>query len=359
MTALNPVITDLAMQAQAAVDWTARVGLLETVPRRLGTDDRQAAYNAIARAAYVGELTVGYEFVTWLPRFEEAPFKSAYDLAHARTQGFRSVLPADLLACLSAAPRTLVIFRTILGLTRAEFAAAVSDYTNVEISDSPIKTLEEGGRPRRRDAVLDAIAHTVHLMMTAVPTPGAGLTSKREKMDTRQGWESVQQAAEGGVSYWEYLHHRHYGGAFRQLQDAGSEEKAGTLESLTRELLESVGAMSICYASARQNKEEVMKRFRIRLDATPDFTVYDGDRISALIECKESSDPGTAANEADRFSKLRAEADKLRVPLFAVVDGRGWRRTMDALGPVLRATDGRVFTRRTLSGLVTLPPFGQ
>jgi hypothetical protein len=35
--------------------------------------------------------------------------------------------------------------------------------------------------------------------------------------------------------------------------------------------------------------------------------------------------------------------------LFAVLGGIGWRRTADALGPVIRDTDGRTFTLATLA----------
>lgn len=37
--------------------------------------------------------------------------------------------------------------------------------------------------------------------------------------------------------------------------------------------------------------------------------------------------------------------------------GLGWRRTQDALGPVVRDTDGRVFTVQTLPEMMTVEPF--
>ena len=41
---------------------------------------------------------------------------------------------------------------------------------------------------------------------------------------------------------------------------------------------------------------------------------------------------------------------------FAVLGGLGWTRTSDALGPVVRDTDGRVFTIPTLREIVTVQP---
>lgn len=45
------------------------------------------------------------------------------------------------------------------------------------------------------------------------------------------------------------------------------------------------------------------------------------------------------------------------IPLFAVLAGLGWTRTSDALGPVVREADGRVFTIPTLREMLTVQPF--
>jgi hypothetical protein len=64
--------------------------------------------------------------------------------------------------------------------------------------------------------------------------------------------------------------------------------------------------------------------------------------------------------EASRFNSLRAEAARLGgVPVFAVLSGLGWRRARDALGPVVRDTDGRIFTIANLSEMLSADPFPQ
>jgi hypothetical protein len=86
---------------------------------------------------------------------------------------------------------------------------------------------------------------------------------------------------------------------------------------------------------------------------------FDANRsLRAILECKQANDGGTARDKAARFSALRRESQRLGgVPVFAILAGLGWRRTADALGPVIRDTDGRVFTIKTLDSMLTVDPF--
>ncbi len=80
--------------------------------------------------------------------------------------------------------------------------------------------------------------------------------------------------------------------------------------------------------------------------------------LRAVLECKAANDGGTARDKAARFRSLRSEATRLGgVPLFAVLGGIGWARTSDALGPVVRDTDGRVFSISNLKEMLTVEPF--
>lgn len=82
------------------------------------------------------------------------------------------------------------------------------------------------------------------------------------------------------------------------------------------------------------------------------------DSLRAILECKGTNDGGTARDKAARFGALRAESTRLGgIPVFAMLGGVGWRRTGDALGPVVRDTDGRVFTMATLAEMLTVEPF--
>ena len=103
----------------------------------------------------------------------------------------------------------------------------------------------------------------------------------------------------------------------------------------------------------------IARKFSLTLKPAPDFVIHDPDgMLRAILECKQVNDGGTARDKAARFAALRGEAMRLGgVPVFAVLAGLGWTRTMDALGPVIRDTDGRVFTAANLQLMIATDPF--
>ncbi len=154
-----------------------------------------------------------------------------------------------------------------------------------------------------------------------------------------------------------FLHQRHFGGAFRQLLDATSAQRGNLLEDAVESLLTEVGLQFIRTGS--QDQEQIARRFSVTVRPAPDFVVFDGaDALRAILECKGANDGGTARDKAARYAALRGESQRLGgVPLFAVLAGLGWKRTADALGPVVRDTDGRVFTLPTLREMLEVQPF--
>jgi len=59
-----------------------------------------------------------------------------------------------------------------------------------------------------------------------------------------------------------------------------------------------------------------------------------------------------------RLRRVRDESIRLGgIPLLAVLGGIGWARVNDTLGPVIRDTDGRVFTLANLPEMLTVAPF--
>lgn len=97
----------------------------------------------------------------------------------------------------------------------------------------------------------------------------------------------------------------------------------------------------------------------MRVAPAPDFVVYDeNETLRAMLECKGANDGGTARDKALRFARLKQESVRLNgVPLLAVLGGIGWARVNDTLGPVVRDTDGRVFTLANLGDMLTVAPF--
>jgi len=106
------------------------------------------------------------------------------------------------------------------------------------------------------------------------------------------------------------------------------------------------------------NQDEIVDRFNISVRPAPDFVIYDRHgSLRGMLECKLINNGGTARDKAGQWTLLRAEADQLGgPPVFAALAGLGWTRTKDALGPVIRDCDGRVFTLTTLSEMRTVDP---
>jgi hypothetical protein len=353
---------DVAMAAAQAVTWDARIAVIRQIPERFGIAAHQEIYSTIARRVYVPSLAPDFAYVHWRDDYELEPFRGAYEQAFELTQGFQRVDVPALTDALRSAPETLRVFRLILGFTAQEFAAAtrlVSDAVGTEpLSVSTVRNIESGTSPKPLLAA--CCASVIHLAMTNRLFPGAGpqeLRLKTEKPDTEAGWETIRQFASGGVPLPVFLHQRLYGGAFRQLLDATSSKRGDILEDAVEALFVSHAVPFIRTGS--NNQEEIANRFSLTVKPAPDFVLFDKfGTLRAILECKGANDGGTARDKAARFRALRAEAARLGgIPLFAVLAGLGWTRTADALGPVVRDTDGRVFTIPTLPDMLTVQPF--
>jgi len=357
-----PDIDTLVKAVLTAESWDARVALVRKIPEHFGTAQHQDVYAAIAQQVYVPNLAPDFAYIHWVADYEVEPLETAYAAAHDLTKGFGTVDRDTLTATLRQTPGTLRVFRLLLGLTTQEFAATTQIVMELEdglkaLGNSRVKGIE-GGR-----AVGDAEARTcaavIDLGMAGAlfTAPPGELKSKLDKPDTAAGWDTVRQYAEGGVPLAIFLHQRYYGGAFRQLLDATSTKRGDIIEDAVEQAFTANGIPHIRTGS--HNQAEITQRFGITVTPAPDFVVFDtGETLRALLECKGANDGGTARDKAGRFGLLRTESGRLGgVPLFAVLAGLGWTRTRDALGPVVRDTDGRTFTIPSLEEMLTVQPF--
>ena len=105
-----------------AESWTRRIHQIRLVPQRHGTGQHGAIYAAVARALYMPHLAPDFAYIHEAPFYEPAHFFQAYDAADRLTTGFTRVTEADLVEALTQSPGTLLVFRTLLGLTKEEFA---------------------------------------------------------------------------------------------------------------------------------------------------------------------------------------------------------------------------------------------
>lgn len=357
-----PTVDESVQAVLDAPSWDARVARIRLVPQDHGTGDQPAIYAAIARAGYVPHLAPDFAYIHEAPFYELPYFEEVYSATAAATENFTRTALADLAQVLQSDPRSLLVFRTVLGLTKSEFAhstaLAAEAVGGVGVSAGKVDGMERKGTALSADEA-EVIATTISQVMakTLFGEPPGEVKSKQSKPDTIDGWSTVHRLADEGVPYAMLLHQRHYGGAFRQVLDATSTLRGDLIEDAVEALF--VGANVPYVRTGSHNQAEIAERFEIRVTPAPDFVVFDGsDTLRAMLECKGASDGGTARDKALRFQRLKEESVRLGgVPLLAVLGGMGWARVNDTLGPVVRDTDGRVFTLATLPEMLTVSPF--
>lgn len=339
-----------------------RVARMRLIPQHHGTSEHAAIHAAVAREVYVPQLAPDFAYIHEAPFYEREYFEEVYREAAGDTDNFQRVTADDLAAVIEADPRTLLAFRTIMGLTKEEFAhsttLAAGPLGLPPLSAGKVDAMERRGTATSADQARVA-AETLSQVMagTLFGDPPGELRSKQGKPDTAGGWSTVRDLAIGGVPYALFLHQRHYGGAFRQVLDATSSRRGDLIEDAVEALLRDSGVPYIRTGS--HNQGDIEARFEVRVTPAPDFVVFDeSDTLRAMLECKGTNNGGTARDKALRFERLRDESVRLGgIPLLAVLGGIGWARVNDTLGPVVRDTDGRVFTLATLPEMLTVSPF--
>ncbi|HXT68583.1 MAG TPA: hypothetical protein VN700_02440 [Vicinamibacterales bacterium] len=356
-------IDEAVSAVENAPAWDARVALVRQVPENFGTAAHQEVFSEIAKRIYVPHLAPDFAYIHWTGDYELAGFQTVYDRAHTLTAGFTRVSAAELQTVLETEPSTLRVFRTMLGLTPQEFAAAsiaIADREGIEpVGVGSVKGMESGSKSKNKTPLCAKVIDEAVRGVLFGSQPTSTLRPKTDKPDTLAGWDTIRAYAASGVPLAVFLHQRHYGGAFRQLLDATSTKRGDLLEDAVESALATAKLQFIRTGS--HNQAEIATRFGITIKPAPDFVVFStGDILKAILECKGANDGGTARDKASRFAALKGEATRLGgVPLFAVLAGLGWRRTADALGPVVRSTDGRVFTLPTLGEMLSVQPLSE
>lgn len=344
-----------------ASTWDERVARIRQVPQRHGTDEHAAIYAAVARQVYVPHLAPDFAYVHHSDFYELPLFETTYERASLATSAFTDVAPERLASVIQTDPTTLLVFRTITGLTKTEFAASTALVAEplglASLSAQKVDSMERNGSVTT-SAHAKVAARTIDQIMrgSLFGEPPGGLKSKQQKPDTADGWASVQEFAAKRVPYSLLLHQRHYGGAFRQVLDATSTLRGNLIEDAVEDLFIAHGVPHV--RTGAHNQAEVERRFEVAVRPAPDFVVFDSsDTVRGLLECKGANDGGTARDKALRYRTLKDEATRLGgIPLLAVLGGLGWTRVNDTLGPVVRDCDGRVFTIATLPEMLTVQP---
>ncbi|MBI3215374.1 MAG: hypothetical protein HYZ38_16215 [Mycobacterium sp.] len=349
----------------SAPTWEERVKRIRLVPQNHGIAEHAEIYATVARVLYVPNLAPDFAYIHEDGFYELPYFKQAYAAAHVATEGFTLVDIDELAQVIAANPRVLLPLRTIMGLTKTEFSHAsvlVAGPLGVPgLSASKVDSMERSASlTTAEQAKIAAGTLTAVIDGTLFGEPPGGLRSKQDKPDTEDGWNTIRQFASDGVPFETFLHQRHYGGAFRQILDATSTRRGDLIEDAVQEVFIENGIEFI--RTGATNQGEIAERFEIHVAPAPDFVVFKTqggtEVVRAMLECKTINDGGTARDKAPRFKNLREECTRLGgIPLLAVLGGMAWTRVNDTLGPVVRDTDGRVFSLSNLDEMLTVSPF--
>lgn len=345
-----------------AADWEALVRSQDVLDWRRALDEafalppaeREAALTAI-RPVYESRLAPQFHAVPWgASLHEREAFRAAYRSAHQLTTGFTKTGEAELTAALEADPRTLIVFRLILGYTIAELASALELLDVEGATRATLDALEHGRGTltEARRAVLAGVAKAVtqvierELFALDDALPPEDFKSRLDKIDTLEGWMSVQKAAAGGVDYADLLYERYVDGPWLAVRAAYSEKKGRLIEDAV------AGLLTEAQIGFDQAPDELVRKGL--LPSKPDFVLPNVEAPRVTLEAKGADDGGTARDKAARIVAVATAARARGWTPLAVIDGNGWKRR-DALVQTLEATRGLTFSLANLELILDVP----
>lgn len=253
-----PTVKETVDLISAAATWDERVNRIRQIAARHGTNDLPTIHAQVARRLYVPHLAPDYAYIPDAEFYGEAHFQAAYDLVARLTNDFAQVDPVHLATVIAAHPTTLLVLRTITGLSKSEFSATTILVAEViganAVSVNKVDSMERTGTATTA-AQAQVLAETVCRLIdrSLFGDAPAGWRVKQDKPDTSTKWEAVRNFAADGVPYSLYLHQRHYGGAWRQVLDATSVTR-GAMSSRMRWRHSSPQTVSRSSAPARTTR---------------------------------------------------------------------------------------------------------
>jgi len=289
--------------------------------------------------------------------FVEYPaFEHAYQRIKQATRDFAELDATCILETLKEAPLALIVLRTMLGFTPPEWAYVTSQESGVQVTQGYARSLDRkiriapGSPLRETNSHVKALVETAcKLLQSLPPQLDDDHIHRLDKADTRGGAASVRHIAEMGAPYPMVLYERFLGRPFAGHRDSVSDLIGGGLESAIEDVLSRYGV------SYRKTKRaERIPGF----DQTPDFICPDEFSPQVVIEAKLTEDDGTARDKVTRVQHLDSlsrhghPGGERRYQVIACIAGRGFGVRREDMKKLLLATDGKVFTSKTLDKLV-------
>jgi hypothetical protein len=297
-------------------------------------------------------LTPLYHVVPWGDLvIDRDAFLEAYQSTRDLLPDFASATADEIARVLLRFPPSLMVFRLMTGYTWNELSDIVRTAKEVRVSGQKIRSMERAASladiPGSEEANADylrALAEAIHgvieggIMRLPEDVDPEDFRTRQHKVDTRDGWKSVERCAAGGVGYADLLYERYTGRPFAYVRDALSERKGDVLEEALVALFE---GEQIPYERVTDNTVEGWPQ-------APDFFLPDRTQPEVALESKIAEDGGTARDKASRIERLARMCRERDVLLIAAIDGKGFRRFGDVMLPIIRNTRGHTYTLQNL-----------
>jgi hypothetical protein len=275
-------------------------------------------------------LTPLYHVIPWGgPVVSPARFHEVYDRTRQLMPDFAAASAAGLAQAMAAHPAALMVFRLMAGYTRGELSDIVGRVGGRPVSAAKIREMENAselaevrGKPGDNLGRVEALAQVLHGLIDGAvldlppDADPARFGTRRAKIDTQDGWGSVERCATDGLTYPDLLYERYTGRPFAHVRDALSEAKGDILEDALVALFRRAGV------ACDQVRDNVVEGW----EQAPDLFVPDRREPAVALEAKVAEDGGTARDKAGRIERLGRMCREHGVLLVAAIDGKGFRR---------------------------------
>ncbi len=293
------------------------------------------------------------------PGFIEYPtFETGYETLKQATNGFHTFEAEIVCAALMNCPMIFIVLRTMLGFTPPEWAYMASSHTGIDISQGHARTLDRNIRlapstplkPKSEMAArLKAMVETAcSLLKNGIGQCAPDKLHRLDKADTKYGLAGLQNLSSMGAPYAMLLYERFLGRPFAGHRDSVSELIGDGLESAIEDVL------TKAKISFRKTKRaEKIPGF----DQAPDFILPSEFNPKVVIEAKITEDDGTARDKVTRIQHLAELSQQHERKtgqgflVIACIGGRGFGVRREDMRKLLIATEGRVYTPKTIYAL--------
>ncbi len=304
-----------------------------------------------------GELTSSFLEMPKGEGFIDYPtFETGYQTLKRHTNAFAKVTTETVLSAVKEAPIAFIVFRCILGFSPPEWAYVTTEMTGAEVDQSAARSIDRRVRLKPLTPMHEGrgvTAERIHAMIEAGVRmvergPGIvppGIVHRLDKADTAEGFRSVQSIADLGAPYPLLLYERFLGRPYATHRDSVSELVGEVVEVAVRNVL----------TEAKVSFRETRRAERVSgFEQAPDFIIPEEFTPVAIVEAKLTEDDGTARDKVARIQRLRTLRDEQGkdYDVIACIAGRGFKVRREDMRRLLQATEGKVFTLKTMDLLV-------